>query len=93
MAVLTQGITENLWLFKVAERVACMPPVDLDRKQSEIATYLAGRGRPELARAKNAGEWSERCVWEPRSAWAGRLRNAAYALAIENVKANWSRAA
>ena len=90
---MTHGITENLWLFKVAERVACMPLIDLDRKQSEIANYLAGRGRPELARAKNAGEWSERCEFEPRSSWVGRLRNAAYSAAMEHVKANWSRAA
>jgi len=90
---LTQGITENLWLFRVAERVACMPLFDLDRKQSEIGSYLAGRGRPELARLKNTGEWSDRCPDEPRSYWVGRLRNAAFKAAMEYVNRNWSRAA
>lgn len=91
--LLTQGIKENLWLFKVAERVACMPIIEIDNKQSEIAAYLAGRGRPELARMANTGEWSERCRYEPRPNWAIRLRNAAYNAAMAYVEANWQCAA
>lgn len=90
---LTQGITENLWLFKVAEKVACMPLMDLEKKQSEISAYLAGRGRPELARQKNTGEWSERLTEEPRTSWVGRLHNAAFKAAMGYVDANWSKAA
>lgn len=90
---MTQGINENLWLFKVAERVACMPLFDLEKKQSEISNYLSGRGRPELSRQKNTGEWSERLSEEPRSAWANRLRNAAFKAAMAYVESNWRHAA
>jgi hypothetical protein len=83
---LTHGINENLWLFRVAEKVACMSIFDLERKQNEIHDYLRGRGRADLCRLKNDGE-------EPRPYWANRLRNAAYSAAMEYVKANWSRAA
>lgn len=90
---LTQGINENLWLFKVADRVATLPLYDLERKQAEIAAYLAGRGMPELARMKNDGTWSERISHEPRSAWVGRLRNAAYKAAFDYVMQHWFRSA
>ena len=90
---LTRGIHEHRWLFNLADRIATMPPYNLEQKQPEITTYLKSRDRADLCRMKNEGEWSERCAMEPRANWAIRLRNAAYSAAMDYVKANWSRAA
>lgn len=91
---LTQGIRNNQWLFRVAEKIATMPLYDLEKKSSEIDAYLKSQGRADLCRIKkNEGEWSERCEIEPRINWMARMRNAAYKAAFEYVECNWSRAA
>lgn len=91
---LTQGIRNNQWLFRVAEKIATMPLYDLEKKAAEIDAYLRGQGREDLCRMKkNTGEWSERCEIEPRINWMARMRNAAYKAAFEYVECNWSRAA
>lgn len=91
---LTNGIRNNQWLFRVAEKIATMPMYDLEQKASEIDSYLRAQGRSDLCRMKNdSGQWSERLAIEPRSSWMSRLRNAAYKAAFEYVEANWSRAA
>lgn len=92
---LTQGINENMWLFKVSDRVMTMPLYDLETvKNLEIENYLKSKDREDLCRGmKNDGQWSARCQTEPRTFWVMRLRNAAYKAAFEYVQANWSRAA
>lgn len=91
--LLTQGILANLWLFKVAEKIACMSWHDLDRQAAKIDGYLRDQGRSDLCRMKNEGEFSERCSMEPRKNWAVRLRNAAYAKASESFRVEKARAA
>ena len=91
---LTQGIRNNQWLFRVAEKIATMPLYDLEKKSIEIDSYLKSQGRSDLCRIKkNEGEWSDRCEIEPRINWMARMRNAAYKAAFEYVECNWSRAA
>lgn len=91
---LTQGIRNNQWLFRVAEKIATMPLYDLEQKSKEIDSYLRAQGRADLCRqANDKGEWSERLTVEPRPSWLSRLRNAAYKAAFEYVESNWSRAA
>jgi len=90
---LTRGINDNRWLFNLADRIATMPPYDIEQKAGEVASYLKSRDRADLCRAKNEGQWSERCAIEPRANWTMRLRNAAYSAAFEYVRENWSRAA
>ena len=91
---LTNGINQNLWLFRLAEKIVTMPGYDMEKlKAKEIESYLKSRGHAELCRQKNTGQFPERCEFEPRSAWATRLRNAAYAAAFSYVADNWSRAA
>ena len=90
---LTQGIRNNQWLFRVADKVAGMPLYDLEQKAAEIAAYLVQQGRSDLVRMKNDGSFSERCELEPRTNWAMRLRSAAYAKAVEYINDNWTRAA
>jgi hypothetical protein len=82
---MTKAINDNLWIFRVAEKVACMSLFDLERKQNDIHAYLRGRGRDDLCRLKNDGEWSDRCAEEPRPYWAIRLRNAAYSVAVAQI--------
>jgi hypothetical protein len=91
---LTHGINENLWLFKVADRVATMTPVDIDAggKQAEVDLYLRSRNRDDLVRQVNRGEYSERVKLEPIEHWRRRLREAAYALAKGYVDEQWTRA-
>jgi hypothetical protein len=80
---ITEGINENLWLFRVAERVATMPPYELEtQKAEEIANYLKSRGRKDLCRLKNDGAGSDRVELEPRPYWSMRLRHAAFAAAM-----------
>lgn len=90
---LTQGINENRWLFRVADKIATMPWYDLQNKQREIENYLRGQNREDLCRMKNDGQFSERCDQEPVSSWIGRLRSAAYAAAFDYVQKHWTRAA
>lgn len=90
---LTKGIHENRWLFSLADRIATMPPYDLEKKAHEISSYLKARGREDLCRRDNDGSWSERVEHEPRAFWAGRLRGAAYEAAFSHVRNEWSRAA
>jgi len=79
----TRGIEDNRWLFSVADRIAVMSSVELERngKLEEINNYLASRNRKDLIRMKNNGEWSERIEMEPLPYWRMRLRHAAYAAA------------
>lgn len=91
--LLTQGINANLWLFKVAEKIACMPLQDLDKQAATIDTYLKNQGRSDLCRQKNDGTYPERCAMEPRINWAIRLRNAAYSKASESFSVKKAKAA
>ena len=90
---LTQGIRNNQWLFRVAEKIATMPLCDLENKTPEIHAYLQSQGRSDLCRLKNEGKFSDRVEMEPRTNWIARMRNAAYKAAFEYVECNWSRAA
>jgi hypothetical protein len=86
---LTQGIKLNGWLFRLADKVAAAAPYDLERNALSIECYLAQKGRADLSRQKNTGEWPETLTHEPRSYWVQRLRGAAFKAAMAYVDEHW----
>ena len=78
---LTQGINGNLWLFRLAARIASIPMYDLERNEIAIRRYLAERGRADLQREA-----------EPVASWVSRICNAAFAAAFEHVEQHWTGA-
>lgn len=75
--LLTKGIEENIWIFKVANRVAHLPLYELEEKAYEIDNYLASQNRTDLRRKEG-----ETCP-----DWIGRLRHAAFEAASSEAKA------
>jgi hypothetical protein len=74
--LLTKGIDENFWLFKVAEKVLAKPLMELASEEETINTYLRANNRSDLVRGQN----------EPRTVWVGRMRNAAYEAASAEAR-------
>jgi len=66
--LLTKGIQENIWLFRVAEKVTAKSLIELEAEEVTINTYLRANNREDLTRHPK----------EPRMQWVGRMRNAAY---------------
>ncbi len=86
---LTGGITANLWLFKLADRINTMPLGEMEGQGHKITAFLEAKGRPDLVRLKDAA-FDRTASIEPRHAWVMRLRNAAYAAAFAMVEQNWT---
>lgn len=62
---------------------------DLERSALAIDHYLAEKGRKDLSRHVNAGEWPGTLAHEPRSYWVQRLRGAAFKAAMAYVDGHW----
>lgn len=89
---LTQGIKGSRWIFRLAELVSLMPLYDLELNGAAIDAYLVERGREDLRRVPNTGQWPDGVACEPRPHWVQRLRGAAFGSAMQYVLEHWSPA-